>query len=177
MMARSAARFTAVCLALGALGCAAISGAPAASAPCTEVLRDPDQLLELANAATAAGDVELAYRYVALIHILHPDSEKNREVFPLAARLYRRSWAPHRTELDSIWTTSEPRFMIAWLAGFFQDGKEFPQEQMDVLFLGMSYDLFRDFLAYAKDRPLVSQWVITAEKDNGIVEKISGSRR
>ena len=177
MIARTAARFAAVWLAAGALGCAAFSGGTAASAPCADALRDPDQLLALTNAAVAKQDWELAYRYVALIHILHPDSEKNREVFPLAARLYRKSWAPHRTEVDSIWVTSEPRFMIAWLAGFFQDGQEFPQEQVDALLLGMNYGLFRDFLAYAKNHPRMSQWAISAEKDNGIVERISGSRR
>jgi len=85
-----------------------------------------------------------------LIHILHPQSEQNRGAFPLAARSYRKSWAPHRTELDSIWTTSEPLFLFAWLAGFFSDRQEFPQEQMEALFLGMNYGLFRDFLAKGK---------------------------
>ena len=121
MKARSALCFTLVFAVAGALGCAALSGAPATSAPCAEALRDPAKLQALAEAAGAEQDWELAYRYLALIHILHPDSEKNRELFPAAATLYRRSWAPHRTELDSIWTTSEPLFMYAWLAGFFQD--------------------------------------------------------
>jgi hypothetical protein len=174
VIARAAAFLCATFFTLGVSGCAANS---TASAPCGEALGDPERLLELARAADAERNVELTYRYIALIHILHPGSGKSREVFPLAARAYRLSWAPHRTELDSIWVTSEPRFMIAWLAGFFQDGQPFPQEQMDALFVGMNYGLFREFLAYAQNHPRISQWEITAEKDNGIVEKVSGSRR
>jgi hypothetical protein len=177
MKARSAMRVIAVLLTAGALGCAAFSGTPATSAPCADALRDPDQLQALAEAASADQNWELAYRYLALIHILHPESEKNRELFPAAATLYRRSWAPHRAELDSIWTTSEPLFMYAWLAGFFSDRGEFPQEQMNALFFGTSYSLFRNFMQYAKDRPHISQWVITAHDENGIVDQISGSRR
>src|SRR5689334_19692113 len=99
MKARGTMRFLAAFVTVGALGCATLSGAPAASAPCTEVLGNPDQLQALAEAASRDQKWELAYRYLALIHILHPDSEKNRELFPAAATLYRRSWAPHRTEL------------------------------------------------------------------------------
>ena len=175
MKTRFAVLSTAMFLAAGALGCAAFSGAPAASAPCTDVMRNPEQLQVLAEAASAEQNWELAYRSLALIHILHPDSEKNRELFPAAATLFRRSWSPHRAELDSIWTTSEPLFLYAWLAGFFQDGREFPQEQMDALFVGTSYSLFRNFLRYAKDRPLLSKWMFSAEDENGIVVKVTGS--
>jgi hypothetical protein len=176
MLARAAAQFLAVSIVGAALGCATLSGRDSTSAPCAEALGDPAQLQRLTDAALADKNWELAYRYVALIHILHPDSVQNRELFPIAAHLYRKNWAPHRTELDSIWTTSEPLFLFGWLAGFYQDGQEFPQEQMDALFLYMNAGLFRDFLGYAKDRPLISQWVISIEKNNGIVEKITGVR-
>jgi hypothetical protein len=175
MKVRSAARIAAVLITAGALGCAALSTGPAASAPCADALRDPDQLQALAEAASADQNWELAYRYVALIHILHPDSEKNRELFPAAATLFRRNWAPHRAELDSIWTTSEPLFVYAWLAGFFSDGRDFPQHEMDTLFVGISYSLFRNFLGYAKDRPHISRWAISAEDENGITTKVTGS--
>jgi hypothetical protein len=167
-----AARIALVFISAAALGCAALSGG---EAPCSEALRDPAQLQALAEAAAREQNWELAYRYAALIHIFHPGSEKDRELFPSAAILFRRSWAPHRSELDSIWTTSEPLFMYAWLAEFFQDGGDFPQQQMDSLFLGTSYSLFRNFMQYAQARPQVSHWVITAEDDDGIVQKISGS--
>ena len=175
MKTRIAARISVVFIAAGTLGCAALSGAPATSAPCGDALRDPDQLQALAEAASAEQNWELAYRYLALIHILHPDSDQNRELFPAAATLFRRSWAPHRAELDSIWTTSEPPFMYAWLAGFFRDGGDFPQAQMDGLFVGTSYSLFRNFVSYAKDRPQISKWVISAEDENGITTKVTGS--
>lgn len=162
---RAHAAGTLLALLLALLGCAA-------STPCTEVLRDPDQLLEAANAAIAERDLALAYRYVALIHILHPESAQSRDAFPLAARLFRKNYMRHRTELDSIWVTSEPRFMISWLAGFVRDGETFPKEPMDALFVGSNYGLFREYLAYAQNHPRLSQWVVTAADDNGIVQEI-----
>jgi hypothetical protein len=177
MSYRIIARIAAVSIAAGALGCAALSAAPATPAPCGDALRDPENLHALSEAAASEQNWELAYRYLALIHIFHAGSETDRESFIPAATLFRRSWAPHRAELDSIWTTSEPLFMYAWLAGFFSDGGGFPQQQMDALFFGTSYSLLRNFMSYAKDRPQFSQWEITAEKDNGIVQKISSSRR
>jgi hypothetical protein len=175
MKTRIAARISVVFIAAGTLGCAALSGAPATSAPCADALRDPAKLQALSEAAATDQNWELAYRYLALIHILHPDSEENRELFPAAATLYRRSWAPHRTQLDSIWTTSEPLFLYAWLAGFFQDGRDFPQVQMDAAFVGTSYSLFRNFIRYAKDRPQLSRWSISAKDENGIVVSVTGS--
>ncbi len=152
-------------LLVAVLGCAA-------STPCTEVVRNPAQLLEAANAAIAENDLELAYRYVALIHVLHPESTQNRDTFPLAARLFHKNYARHRYEVDSTWVRSEPRFMISWLAGFFEDDKEFPQESVDGLLLGANYGLFREFVAYAQSHPRLSQWVVTASDDNGIVQEI-----
>jgi hypothetical protein len=175
MKTRGAALIAALFVATGGLGCAALSGSSATSAPCADALRDPDELQALAEAAGRDQNWELAYRYLALIHILHPGSEQDRASFPAAATLFRRSWAPHRAELDSIWTTSEPLFVYAWLAGFFRDGGEFPQEQMDVLFVGTSYSLFRNFARYAQDRPQISRWRISAEDENGIVTKVTGS--
>jgi len=176
MIARVTLCILAASIAATTLGCASFSHAPASSAPCAEALADPTQLKSLGDAALAEQNWELAYRYFALIHILHPGSEQDRELFPVAAHLYQKNWRPHRTELDSIWTTSEPIFLFAWLAEFYQDGQQFPQEQMDALFLHMNGGLLRDFLAYAKNRPQISPWQITAEKENGIVLKITGVR-
>jgi hypothetical protein len=175
MKTRSAALIIGLFVAANGLGCAVLSGTPATSTPCAEALRHPDKLQALAEAESRDQNWELAYRYLALIHILHPGTEQDRELFPAAATLFRRSWAPHRAELDSIWTTSEPLFVYAWLAGFFRDGGEFPQPQMDVLFVGTSYSLFRNFVRYAQDRPLISRWKISAEDENGIVTRVIGS--
>ncbi len=174
MIFRSAARLSAALLSAFALsGCAMLSGGQEYR-PCGEVLGDAEQLEALADAAIAQENFELAYRYVSLIHLLHPESPQNRELFPMAAALYRKSWAPHRTELDSVWTTSEPIFMFGWLAGIFQNANEFPQQEMEALFLHMNAGFFRDFLAYAKDRPHVARWAISAEKDDGIVLSVTG---
>jgi hypothetical protein len=175
MIARTAARICAALLVSVALGgCAMLSGNPA-HRPFAEVLGDPEQLKALADAAMAEQNFPLAYRYLSLIHILHPDSKQNREVFVQAAGLYRRSWAPHRTELDSVWTTSEPPFLFAWLSGIFEQDQDFPQTEMEALFLKMNYGLFRDFLTYASNRPHMLKWKISAEKDDGIVQKITGT--
>lgn len=174
MNARLAARLPLAIL-LAAFGCTALSGPRedrAAAAACSEVLRDPALLLELAHAAIARKDLELAYRYVALIHTQHPRSEQSREAFPLAARLFHKNYMRHRSELDSIWVTSEPRFLVAWLAGFFEDGGDFPQQQMDAMFVGLDYGVFRHFLAYAEAHPRLSRWTIEANDENGIVQEI-----
>jgi hypothetical protein len=121
----------------------------------------------LAEAASAEQNWELAYRYLALIHILHPAAKRTASCFPAAATLFRRSWAPHRAELDSIWTTSEPLFVYAWLAGFFSNDAEFPQQQMDALFVGTSYSLFRNFVATRRTDRSSREWVISAEDENG----------
>jgi hypothetical protein len=161
-------------LAAAQLGCATL-GLGRESAPCSDVFAEPARLIERAKAAGEQQNWPLAYRYAALVHLLHPTSPQDREAFPLAAYLYRKSWAPHRTELDSIWTTSEPVFLFGWLGSFFQDAQEFPQEQMNALFLGMNYGFLRDFLAYGKTRPHVARWTITAEKDNGLVDSVTGA--
>ena len=153
-------------LLLAALGCAT-------SKPCTEMMRDPVELRAAADTAIAEQDLELAYRYVALIHTLHPQSAQSREAFPLAARLYHKNYSAHRSELDSVWVTSEPRFMIAWLATFFREGGEFPKAEVDALFLGQNYALFRDFLAYAANHPRLSQWTVSAVDDNGVIQEIN----
>src|SRR5262245_30515104 len=101
MSLRSIGRFAALLATAGALGCAALSGTPATSAPCADALRDPEALHALSEAAAADQNWELAYRYLALIHIFHAGSERDRNSFVAAATLFRRSWAPHRAELDS----------------------------------------------------------------------------
>ena len=176
MTVRTAARLCAALSAAVALSsCATLFGSPE-SRPVAEAMGDPAGLKELAETQIAKENFELAYRYVALIHIFHPGSEKDRELFPSAAILFRRSWSPHRAEVDSIWVTSEPRFMKRRATDFYRDGNDFPQEQMEALFLGMNGGLLRDFLAYAKARPYIAQWTISAEKNNGIVESVTGTR-
>lgn len=174
-------------LASTASACATISdlrGCPEATAAARargvearcSVLDSPTRLVEQSKDAFKARDLGLAYQYLALIHTLHPDSPEDREQFRLAARLFVESYFRNRTRLDSPWVQTEPQFMFAWLEQFFRGAEEFPQTQVEALFIGMHYGMFRDFLAWAQSRPDVSAWTITATKDNGIIESIQGSR-
>ena len=142
---------------------------------CT-VLRRPDRLIELCDAALGNRDFETAFAWLALVRTLYPGSAESRDVFPTAARVFQKAHLAHRTEPGSIWITSEPRFMFDWLASFFEDGAPFPQSQADAFFLGMHYGMFRDFLAWAQQRPDLARWQLVAEKDNGWIFSVAGER-
>lgn len=181
------AALIAICLGLG-LGCAgppcpesgqelAVAVPPDGVKPtCAEVRLDADQLYDRAVAELRAGQLEMGYRYLALVHVQDPHGEKDREAFLLATRVFRKLHFRHRTEADSVWVRSQPRFMFAWLAGFFRGRDGFPQDEMNAMFLGMHYQMFRDFLAWAKQRaneePDLVRWTITAEKDDGRIESV-----
>ncbi len=186
-MRKAFARRALAALSLGALGCAAPFGekscpeaqaaarARGAEASC-KVLGRPSLLVESARDSLAQGDLETAYHQLALLHTLHPDSAENREQFRLAARLFLEAHFRHRTEPGSIWVGSEPQLMFRWLEQFFQEAEEFPQPQVEALFIGNHGGMFRDFLAYARGRPALSGWVILAADDNGIIYSIEGRR-
>lgn len=178
---------TSTALVLGGLGCAAICSAEscpeekaaaqarAVEASC-EVLGKPRLLVERAEAALKAQKLETAYQYFALLHTLHPDSPEDRKQFRLAARVFVESYFRHRIEFESAWVKTEPTFMFDWLETFFQGAEQFPQPQVEAMFIGMHYGMFRDFLAYASSHPDIVAWTITATKDNGIIESIRGTR-
>jgi len=159
------------------IGCATPSGKPTGSeaAGCAAVLAEPALLREQAEVELEAKNYELAYRYLALIETLHPESRESAEVFPVAAALFQKAYFAHRyTQPDSVWLTSEPGFMFQWLARFF--GNESPQPQAEALFVGMPYGIFRAFTEHAARRPDLSGWILRAEKDNGIIRAITAER-
>jgi hypothetical protein len=160
-----------------ALGCASAAPAPAGCPKgIDEVLGSPALLREQADAALAKDDSELAYRYLALIETLHPGSPESRELFPAAARLFKRGYFRSRiSKPDSVWTTSEPAFMFRWLSAFFRGAEEFPQQQVDVLFLRMPMTLYDEFTQYAKARPKdFARWEMRVTDDNGRIETFTG---
>jgi hypothetical protein len=136
-------------------------------------------LREQADAALAENDSELAYRYLALIETLHPESPESRELFPAAAKLFKRGYFGNRiSKPDSVWTTSEPAFMFRWLSVFFRDAAAFPQPQVDALFVGMPVTLYDEFVVYAKARPKhFAHWEMRVTDDNGRIESVSGTKR
>ena len=152
-----------------AFGCTTLSPQPSACPQSIgEVLAKPSLLREQADAALADGNLELAYRYLALIETLHPDSAESRELFPAAAKLFKQAFFRNRiSHPDSIWLTSEPVFMFQWLAIFFQGEGDFPEQQVATLFVGMPLSFYDDFAAFAKQRPALSRWQMRAKEDDG----------
>jgi hypothetical protein len=147
---------------------------------CAERKLDADELNAKAIEVLKAGQLELGYRYLALIHILHPGTEQDREAFTLAARVFRKNHFRNRSLGGSVWVTGQPQFMFAWLAEFFRGQDEFPQHPVNAMFLGMHYGMFRDFQAYAvanaQQNPELARWVLSAKKDNGIVYSVTAVR-
>ena len=166
-------------LLLPALGCATPSSQPeACPKSIQEVLADPRLLREAGDAAVEDGDLEMAYRYVALLRTLHPESAEAQDLYPAAAKLFKRGYFRHRIKHpESVWVNSEPAFMFQWLASFFEEGGEkFPQEQVDLLFLGMPYNVWEEFERYAEGRRrLFAYWRLQATADDGRIESVTGT--
>jgi hypothetical protein len=159
-----------------ALGCTTLAAQPSSCPPSIEqAFAKPTLLREQADAALEDGDLALAYRYLALIETLHPGSPESHELFPAAAKLFKRIYLRERiARPDSIWMTSEPIFMFHWLVAFFSDDGEFPKQQVATLFIGMPLTFFDDFMVFAKPRPQLARWQIRAKEDDGRIESISG---
>jgi hypothetical protein len=178
MRSRHRSRFLSALL-VAALGCASggpqTGGCPASAG---QVLADPALLREHADAALREDDPELAYRYLALLQTLHPDSAESRELYPAAAKLFKQAYFRNRiSKPSSVWLTSEPAFMFQWLASFFRGAQEFPQEQVDLLFVGMPLPVFQEFESFARSRPAVfDRWQLRAAEDDGKIEAVTGTR-
>ncbi len=126
---------------------------------------DADQLLQ-------TQDLEPAYRKLALIRVRHPESPEAREVYPVAAAIFKRMWWRNRyTNPESPWLTEEPEFLFGWLESFADEA--FPLEQAETLLLGMPTNFYQQYEAYAANSAVLARWPIAMEKDNGIVESIS----
>ncbi len=162
---------------LAALGCVSFSG-DRNSCPKSieEVLGDPKLLREEADGALADRDPELAFRYLALLETLHPDSPDSQELFTAAVKLYKQGYRRNRIGApDSAWMNYEHTLMYLWLSRFFTSPDAFPQEQVNLLFLGMPLNFFDEFAAYAQARPRLFQfWKFEATADDGKVETVTG---
>lgn len=170
-------------LVLAALGCATASGTPRAGSDgagldcAAEVLASPALLREGYTRALDEQELELAYRYLALIHILHPTSAEDLEVFTHAAKLFKQLHTQKRVRDPlSIWTMSEPIFMIEWLLTIFEREEGFPEQEIVYLFRGMPLSYYQQFETYAKQAGVFSKWDIQVKDDNGRVASITGTR-
>jgi hypothetical protein len=140
-----------------------------------EVMAEPRLLREFGEAALLANDFELAYGYLSLIHLLHPQSDEDRAAFPWAAAAFRGAYEKHRfRNRDSVWVTSEPIFVFTWLETFFAEG--YPAKQVDSALRGAPHDLTVRFVEFAKSRRALAGWSFETEADNGRTTSISGSR-
>jgi hypothetical protein len=162
---------------LAALGCAS-AAAPRGECSKTieEALADPQLLRAEADQALKRDDPELAFRYLALLETQHPGSPDSRELYPAAARLYQRVYYRNRIPSPNApWMHYDHALMYFWLSQFFESPDQFPQEQVDLLLVGMPYNFFEEFAAYAAVRPRLFQfWGFQATADNGKVETVTG---
>ena len=148
----------------------------AAAAPSDELLSRPDLLLERGRAAFTAQNNELAYRYFALVHQLHPKSKEDEKAFEYAMTVYRIFYVANRyRHPDSIWITSEPTFLFQWFETFVSD-KDFPKLQAQFLLQGGTYTFAQLFLEHAEHRPKLAAWRIEVDADDGYVTAIRASR-
>lgn len=162
-------------LAALAFGCA--TAAPPAPAPVAalasgdaveQVLERPDLLFQRAEAHRAAQRPDLAYRYYALVHQLHPTSKEDAEAFLWAARLGKHKAAVNLyPDRNSIWVEAERAFVYQWFEEIVRE--RFSEQHAQALLVDASYDLARHFLAHAKTRPALARWQIAVEEDNGRV--------
>ena len=144
-------------------------------AGCAHLGFGPRALLDEANAAIDARDYPTAYGLLKRIALEYPDSPESAEAFPLAAGCLKVLYHHDRyRQPDSVWITSEPRFMFEWLTRYFEAGS--PELAVSALFVGCPYNVLREFEEYAKGNPYVSQWVIRAEDDNGIIRSVTAER-
>lgn len=133
-----------------------------------EVLARPDLLFQRAEQARTLQKPELAYRYFALIHELHPESKEDRDAFLWAARIGKRQAEVNLyPDHNSIWVGAERAFLYQWFESIVRD--EFSKPHADALLVDATYNLARNFLAYAQTRPALARWQITVEEDNGRV--------
>lgn len=153
----------ALCLLLATPGCGAFS-------------REPGRLLEQARAALKEEQYETAYGHLAEIRRRFPDRPESAEAFPLAIHAFHKLWKKNRwVNPDSRWVRSEPQAMFDWLSSFFGDG-EAPQEQLDILFVGMRPAFYDAFPEYARTHPVLSRWSFELVFDDWKIVKVTASR-
>jgi len=150
------------------------AGVPGCARPAAPWSSDrPAARLAEARAAVSEDDLPAAYRALKEIRERHPESAEADEAYPLAAGVFKALWRRTRyREPDSVWHTTEPEFMYAWLADFYRGGT-FPREPVETLLLGLPWSFSQRFLAWAETRPETARWEHDVVEDNGIVEAVT----
>jgi hypothetical protein len=163
-------------LVLACLGCASLGGGRGCPPGAADVLADPGLLREKADEELHEGDWEGAFPYLDLLLVLHPDSPEVKELYPAAARLYKRGYLRNRAGApESAWFHYQHALMYYWVSRFFESPEVFPQEQVEALLLGMPYPFFEEFSAYVYARAkLFERWRVRVTEDNGRVDSVTG---
>jgi hypothetical protein len=161
-----------------ALGCATLSRTPSSCPTAFEdVLDSPALLHQEYEKAFREKRWDRAYRYLTLIHILHPDSAEDRELFTAAASLFKGRYLGDRAKHPgSIWALSEPALMIQWILHILAQSDEFPEEAFIYLFRSMPKDFFDQFMLVAKQQRVPKKWDILATEDSGRIASVTGTR-
>jgi hypothetical protein len=140
-------------------------------------LRDPKALFDHGKAALDARELDLAYRYFALVHQLHPASAEDVAAFPWACGIFKRFYEENRyAHPDSVWSSSEAVFLFDWLETFFAKQKQLPAAELRILSHGAPYPFGAQFLEHAKTRKAFAGWRFAIEDDNGRIVTINGER-
>lgn len=146
-------------------------------AACADVLGDPALLIELSEAAWRDRNPELGYRYAALVRQLHPQSAEAAKAFELTAPALHHLYAAAGSDARSKWRTSEPVFMMEWLADLYAAaGEEFPADEANLLLVGAPKPMRVQFEQYAGDHPLLSRHRLRFKMENGLVEYVELAR-
>ena len=173
---------------LSSLGCAATAisdGALLARAGAHErgrcerdasVLRSPQRLVARGAAALAQRDLDRSYCYFALVRTLHPQAAEASGAFANAAVLFKTLYLRERyANPGAIWFTSEPEFLFAWLASFYDEG--FPQAEVEALLRSMPAPFAAELDAWAAAHPRMARWRVEVTDDNGLIETVQAAPR
>jgi hypothetical protein len=132
-------------------------------------------ILHEARSAYEARDFETAYWRAKQLETEHPDSPDSYQAFVIACGSLKLLHHRHRyAQPDSVWVTSEPEYLFGWLAKYLDS--EAASEAANVLFVGLPFQVFRDFQAYARSHPELAPIVLRAEDDNGIIQNVTIDR-
>jgi len=139
-------------------------------------LRDPAQVLDLAQAYIDSEKFEDAYYLLRGIHLLDPEVEPETELkacryaASIAGILYRRErfHAP-----KGPWVLTEPEASFQWLCELDDVPEEAYREMLRVVFAGVPIAYWKRFMAFRETHfPDKAPVPTGAEEDNGRVERI-----
>lgn len=142
----------------------------------SSVLSDPKLLLQQADyALKVEKSLTRAYRYLAILHAMHPSSAEDKAAFFIAASIFQKLYFQNRySSPNSAWTTVEPVFMFQWVSSFFSvETSSFPKSEVEMLVVGVPVEMLRLYEKFSASNPSMARWKLHFTDDNGVVESIT----